>query len=73
MKSAFGLLLDEGEAILRQKARRAVSFHFDWDGTEGPCAWQCWTGMKFLDKPSTYMGASGEEALRRLVEALRGT
>lgn len=72
MRSAFGQLLDEAQAILRMKMRRAVGFHFDWDGTEGPESWHCWTDVQFRDAPSTYKGASGEQALRNLVETLRG-
>lgn len=60
-KSAFAMLLDEARDFVRQRYRREVDLHFDWDGVE----WCCWeSGTRRV-----YRGVSGEEALRRLVEA----
>lgn len=69
--SVFAELLNETRDRLKAKHRSWVPLHFDWDPGDGLFQWSCW----FLDPttlaPAMYYGESGEQALRRLVEALR--
>ncbi len=67
--SVFTELLLEARDRLRVQHRRDVGFSFDWDSTDGPESWCAWANV---GRATVYRGASGEEALRRLVEALRG-
>lgn len=77
--SPFAQLLTEAQSILRARHRRDVGLHFDWDGHNGDDAWKCWADDPTLLNPATgpsgpyaiFTGVSGEQALRRLVDALK--
>jgi len=72
-KSAFAQLLEEAQHLLHRRARRPVRLDFAWNGTEQPGAWSCWyEEVTQLPTPKVYFGMSGEQALRNMVEALRG-
>jgi hypothetical protein len=68
-RSAFAQLLEEGQTLLHQRNRRAVMLHFTWDGTDRAYSWCAWHDAL---GGAIYKGNSGEQALRRLVEALHG-
>lgn len=74
-KSAFAELLEEARDRLRQRHRQAVPLAFDWDATSGPESWSAWANIYVpgTDSRRCYFGSTGEEALRRLVEALRAS
>lgn len=69
MKSAFALLLEEARDRLRRRWRRDVALHFDWDGSAREDSWTAWYDV--ADEYEVFRGCAGEQALRRLVEALR--
>lgn len=64
--SAFAALLIEARDTLMRLQRRQVGVHFDWTGGDDAQSWRCW----YDDGPIAF-GSAGEEALRRMVEALR--
>lgn len=70
--SPFAQLLAEAQDILRTRQRRTVGLHFDWDGDSGPESWKAWHDAAPGEAVKVYSGMAGEQALRRLVEALRG-
>lgn len=80
MKSAFAMLLEEAQAILHREARGYVPIHWVWDGTERDGSWQVWhDGPKLaamslnraVSQRQVWTGSAGEQAVRRMVEALR--
>lgn len=68
--SPFAQLLTEAQSILRTRHRRTVGLHFDWDGDDGPTSWKAWHDGEPI--PVIHTGQAGEQALRRLVDALKG-
>jgi hypothetical protein len=70
-ESAFSTLLCEARDRLRAVYRDTVGLHFDWDGSESPRAWAGWYMDPVTQTPKMHYGASGEQALRILVEQLR--